>query len=66
MIDRDAPDHTRLRKLVQKAFTPKSIQALAPRIGELVDEMLDRVADAAGHPARAARAAVRQAGAAGW
>ncbi|MFD3822790.1 cytochrome P450 [Streptomyces sp. NPDC058625] len=45
MIDRDAPDHTRLRKLVQKAFTPKSIQALAPRIGELVDEMLDRVAD---------------------
>ena len=25
MIDRDAPDHTRLRRLVQKAFTPKSI-----------------------------------------
>ncbi|WP_431040578.1 cytochrome P450 [Streptomyces sp. P1-3] len=46
MIDRDAPDHTRLRKLVQKAFTPRSIQALAPRIGELVDEMLDRIADA--------------------
>ncbi|EPH43870.1 putative Cytochrome [Streptomyces aurantiacus JA 4570] len=46
MIDRDAPDHTRLRRLVQKAFTPKSIQALAPRIGELVDGMLDRIADA--------------------
>ncbi|GHC53242.1 cytochrome P450 [Streptomyces flavofungini] len=44
MIDRDAPDHTRLRRLVQKAFTPKSIQALAPRIGELVDGMLDRIA----------------------
>lgn len=46
MIDRDAPDHTRLRRLVQKAFTPKSIQALAPRIGELVDGMLDRIAEA--------------------
>lgn len=46
MIDRDAPDHTRLRRLVQKAFTPKSIQALAPRIGELVDGMLDRIAAA--------------------
>ncbi|QDQ09707.1 cytochrome P450 [Streptomyces spectabilis] len=48
MIDRDAPDHTRLRRLVQKAFTPKSIQALAPRIGELVDGMLDRIADEGG------------------
>ncbi|GHH93674.1 cytochrome P450 [Streptomyces capillispiralis] len=48
MIDRDAPDHTRLRRLVQKAFTPKSIQALAPRIGELVDGMLDRIAEDGG------------------
>ncbi|QCX74362.1 Cytochrome P450 107B1 [Streptomyces sp. YIM 121038] len=48
MIDRDAPDHTRLRRLVQKAFTPRSIQALAPRIGELVDGMLDRIADEGG------------------
>ncbi|WP_030670448.1 cytochrome P450 [Streptomyces sp. NRRL B-1347] len=48
MIDRDAPDHTRLRRLVQKAFTPKSIQALAPRIGELVDGMLDKIAAAGG------------------
>ncbi|MFI8931757.1 cytochrome P450 [Streptomyces sp. NPDC053474] len=48
MIDRDAPDHTRLRRLVQKAFTPRSIQALAPRIGELVDGMLDRIAEEGG------------------
>ena len=41
MLDRDPPDHTRLRKLVSKAFTPRAIQALQPRIAELVDAMLD-------------------------
>jgi cytochrome P450 len=46
MLDRDAPDHTRLRKLVSKAFTPRAIEALRPRITELVDEMLDEVAAA--------------------
>jgi cytochrome P450 len=44
MLDRDAPDHTRLRKLVSKAFTPRSIEALRPRITALVDQMLDDVA----------------------
>jgi cytochrome P450 len=41
MLDRDPPDHTRLRKLVSKAFTPRAISELRPRIAALVDDMLD-------------------------
>ena len=44
----DPPDHTRLRGLVQKAFTPRVIERLRPRIAEIVDELLD-VALQAGH-----------------
>jgi cytochrome P450 len=44
MLDRDPPDHTRLRKLVSKAFTPRAIEALRPRITELVDRMLGEMA----------------------
>jgi cytochrome P450 len=46
MLDKDPPDHTRLRRLVSKAFTPRSIAALEPRVVALVDEALDRMADA--------------------
>ena len=46
MLYRDPPDHTRLRAAVSRAFTPRTIETLRPRIQQLVDELLDRVQDA--------------------
>ena len=43
MLDLDPPDHTRLRKLVSKAFTPRTIEQLTPSVEKLVDEALDRI-----------------------
>jgi cytochrome P450 len=40
----DPPDHTRLRKLVSKAFAPKVVNALQPDISALVRGLLDRIA----------------------
>ncbi len=41
----DPPDHTRLRKLVSKAFVPKVVNELQPEIAALVDGLLDRIAE---------------------
>ncbi len=43
LISSDPPNHTRLRALVNKAFTPRVIEQLRPRIQQLVDELLDAV-----------------------
>jgi cytochrome P450 len=45
MLFLDPPDHTRLRALVSKAFTPPTIEALTPRLYSIVEELLDQVAD---------------------
>jgi cytochrome P450 len=43
LISSDPPNHTRLRGLVNRAFTPRVIERLLPRIQQLVDELLDAV-----------------------
>ncbi|MBV2156615.1 cytochrome P450 [Kitasatospora sp. SUK 42] len=44
MLNSDPPDHTRQRRLVNKAFTPRRVEALAPRIQRITDDLLDAVA----------------------
>jgi cytochrome P450 len=41
MLDRDPPDHTRLRALVHKAFTPRLVEQMRGRVQALADELLD-------------------------
>ena len=43
MLNVDPPDHTRLRRLVNIAFTPRMLKSLEPRIEQLVDLLLDDV-----------------------
>ncbi len=40
MLNTDPPDHTRLRRLVAKAFTPRSVAALVPQIEEIADDLI--------------------------
>lgn len=44
LITADPPRHRQLRSLVTQAFTPKAVDALAPRISQLTDELLDGIA----------------------
>ena len=43
LLNSDPPEHTRLRSLVAEAFTPKTVERLAPRIREIAEELLDTV-----------------------
>ncbi len=45
MLSIDPPDHTRMRNLVNKAFTPRVVEAMRPHIQEIADSLLDAVAD---------------------
>jgi cytochrome P450 len=48
MLNTTGPEHTRLRKLVTKSFTPRMIENLKPFIEQVVHQLLDPVADAGG------------------
>lgn len=46
LVNLDPPDHTRLRRLVVRAFSAKRIDGLRPRIQQMADELLDAMAEA--------------------
>ncbi|WP_329087548.1 MULTISPECIES: cytochrome P450 [unclassified Streptosporangium] len=41
MLDVEPPVHTRLRRLVSKAFTPRMVQALRPKVARMAEELVD-------------------------
>ncbi|MFB6394459.1 cytochrome P450 [Polymorphospora lycopeni] len=48
LLHSDPPDHTRLRGVVKRAFTPAAIERLRPRVQQITDDLLDGIADRAG------------------
>ena len=44
ILNIDPPDHTRIRRLVSKAFTPRAVEQIRARTGEMVDDILDDLA----------------------
>src|SRR5262245_43285224 len=47
LLSIDPPDHTRLRRLVQPSFTPRTMELLRPRIQAIADELIDNAERAA-------------------
>ncbi|MGH2687323.1 MAG: hypothetical protein ACRDKW_00730, partial [Actinomycetota bacterium] len=47
LLATDPPDHTRLRRLSSKAFTPRRVESLRPRVEAITDELLDALEGAA-------------------
>lgn len=48
LLNIDPPDHTRLRRLVSKAFTPGRVAEFTPRVQELTDHLIDKIIEKAG------------------
>jgi cytochrome P450 len=46
ILDMEPPDHTRVRRLVSKAFTPRYVESLRPRVESLVDALVENLAAA--------------------
>jgi cytochrome P450 len=46
ILDMEPPDHTRVRSLVARAFTPRTVERLRPRVQTFMDTLVDRVAGA--------------------
>lgn len=46
MLDTEPPDHTRLRRLVSKAFTPRRVEALRPAVERIATRLVDNLLDA--------------------
>ncbi|MEU9388837.1 cytochrome P450 [Streptomyces sp. NPDC048324] len=48
MLDLEPPDHTRIRRLVSKAFTPRTVERLKPYVGDLAGKLVDRLVEHGG------------------
>lgn len=48
MLDLEPPDHTRIRRLVSKAFTPRTVERLGPYVQRLAERLVDGLVAAGG------------------
>ena len=49
MLSVDPPDHTRLRRVVSAAFSPRRVESMRPRVQGIVDDLLDGIAEQGPH-----------------